>query len=68
MSQPFPYWHCNIGSGNSLLLSGKKPLPEPVLTQIFVNVCVARAKWVNPFETDTVNIGSGKNGLLSLGN
>ena len=28
-----------IGSGNGLVLSGNKPLPEPMLTQIFV------AKW-----------------------
>ena len=25
----------NIGSGNGLVLSGNKPLPEPMLTQIF---------------------------------
>ena len=29
----------NIGSGNGLVSSGNKPLPEPVLTQIYV------AKW-----------------------
>ena len=26
----------NIGSGNGLVLSGNKPLPEPMLTQICV--------------------------------
>ena len=35
-----PYWcYINIGSGNGLVLSGNKPLPEPMLTQIYV------AKW-----------------------
>ena len=29
----------NIGSGNGLVSSGNKPLPEPMLTQIYV------AKW-----------------------
>ena len=26
----------NIGSGNGLMPSGNKPLPEPMLTQIYV--------------------------------
>ena len=29
----------NIDSGNGLVLSGNKPLPEPVLTQIYVIMC-----------------------------
>ena len=33
------WWSVNIGSGNGLVLSGSKPLPEPMLTQISV------AKW-----------------------
>ena len=32
----------NIGSGNGLVPSGNKPLPEPVLTYGFT-----RAQWVN---------------------
>ena len=28
----------NIGSGNGLVLSGNKPLPEPILTQISVAI------------------------------
>ena len=28
----------NIGSGNGLVSSGYKPLPEPMLTQIFVAI------------------------------
>ena len=31
----------NIGSGNGLVLSGTKPLPEPVLTQIYVAIYAA---------------------------
>ena len=32
-----PYWwEVNIGSGNGLVPSGNKPLPEPMLTQIYV--------------------------------
>ena len=30
------WWSVNIGSGNGLVLSGNKPLPEPVLTEISV--------------------------------
>ena len=30
------WWPVNIGSGNGLLPSGNKPLPEPMVTQIFV--------------------------------
>ena len=29
----------NIDSGNGLVPSGNKPLPEPLLTQIYVTVC-----------------------------
>ena len=28
------WWQVNIGSGNSLMSSGNKPLPEPVLAKI----------------------------------
>ena len=32
-----PYrWLVNIGSGNGLVPSGNKPLPEPMLTQTYV--------------------------------
>ena len=30
---------CQIGSGNGLVLPGNKPLPEPMLTQIYVVIC-----------------------------
>ena len=34
-----PYWwYINIGSGNGLVPSGNKPLPEPMLTQISVAI------------------------------
>ena len=32
------WWQINIGSGNGSLPSGSKPLPEPMLTQIFVTI------------------------------
>ena len=32
------WWSVNIGSGNGLVPSGTKPLPEPVLTQIYVAI------------------------------
>ena len=32
------FWLINIGSGNGLVPDGTKPLPEPVLTQIYVNM------------------------------
>ena len=31
-------WQVNIGSGNGLVLSGNKPLPEPMLTQFHVTI------------------------------
>ena len=31
-------WSVNIGSGNGLVPSGNKPLPEPMLTQISVTI------------------------------
>ena len=34
-----PYcWLVNIGSGNGLVPSGTKPLSEPMMTQIYVNM------------------------------
>ena len=40
MNATRPYWEkVNIGSGDGLVLLGNKPLPEPMLTQIYV------AKW-----------------------
>ena len=33
--------HCTIGSGNGFVLSGNKPLPEPMLTQILATI------WLN---------------------
>ena len=32
------WWQVNIGSGNGLVPSGNKPLPEPMLTQIYVAI------------------------------
>ena len=32
-------WEVNIGSGNGLVLLGNKPLPEPILAQIYVAIC-----------------------------
>ena len=32
------WWSVNIGSGNGLVPSGSKPLPEPMLTQICRNM------------------------------
>ena len=32
------FWQVNIGSGNGLVLSSNKPLPEPMLTQIYVAI------------------------------
>ena len=44
MPQDLIWWLVNIGSGNGLVPSGNKPLPEPMLTKIFV---VTRSQWVN---------------------
>ena len=33
----------NIGSGNGLVPSGNKPLPEPALTKIFVAIWLHKA-------------------------
>ena len=32
----------NIGLNNGLIPSGKKPLPEPMLTQIYIAILVSR--------------------------
>ena len=32
------WWSVNIGSGNGLVPSGSKPLPVPMLTQIYVTI------------------------------
>ena len=32
------WWRVHIGSGNGLVPSGSKPLPEPMLTQIYVTI------------------------------
>ena len=29
----------NIGSGNGMVPSGNKPLPGPMLTQIYIAIC-----------------------------
>ena len=41
------WWSVNIDLGSGMVLSGNKPLPEPMLTQIFVAICVTRPQWVN---------------------
>ena len=40
-------WQVNIGSSNGLLPLGNKPLPEPVLTHVYVTI---RRDW------DTINV------------
>ena len=41
------YWrYVNIGSGNGLVPLGNKPLPEPMLSQINVAICVTRPQWI----------------------
>ena len=37
-------WLLNIGSANALVPSGNKPLPEPVLTQIYVSIWQSSVK------------------------
>ena len=32
------FWLVNIGSGNGLVPSGNNPLPEPMLTHIYVAI------------------------------
>ena len=41
------WWSVNIGSGNGLVPSGNKPLPEVMLTQILSPYGVTRPQWVN---------------------
>ena len=42
-----PHWSLiNIGSGNGLVPSGNKPLPEPMLTQIIAPYGVTGPQWV----------------------
>ena len=39
------WWLVNIGSGNDLVSSGNKPLPEPMLTKFYDTI------WQNSAET-----------------
>ena len=41
------WWSVNVGSGNGLVPSGNKPLPEPMLTQTFAPYGVTGPQWVN---------------------
>ena len=42
-------WEVNIGLGNGLVLSGNQPLPEPVLTNIYVAIYgITRPQLINP--------------------
>ena len=55
----WPYSQVNIGSGNGLMPSGNKPLPEPMVTQI--NVTIWRHLWVmgeQPIPTCQVVLGT----------
>ena len=46
------WWKVNIGSGNGLVPSGSKPLPDPMLTQINNTIyIIIRTQWVKPSET-----------------
>ena len=47
MSQDLTDDQVNVGSGNGLVPSGNKPLPEPVLTQIYAPYGITRGQWVN---------------------
>ena len=48
MSLNFTDKQWNIGSGNGLVPSGNKPLPESMLTQISATYGITRPQWVNP--------------------
>ena len=41
------WWSVNTGSGNGLVLSGNKPLPEPMLTQFCVTIWCHQATMKN---------------------
>ena len=38
MNATGPYCEANIGSGNGFVPAGNKPLPEPMLTQIYIAI------------------------------
>ena len=40
------WWYANIGSDNGLVPSGNKPLLKPLLTQIYIIICITRQQWV----------------------
>ena len=46
VARPY-WWEVNIGSDNGLVPSGNKPLPESMLTQIYVANSVTRPQRVN---------------------
>ena len=57
------HWLVNIGSANGLVLSGNKPLPEPVLTQIYVSYGATSLQCVN---ASVIFINTLSNGLLCV--
>ena len=48
MPQNLKRWLVKIGSGNGLMPSGNKPLPEPMLNKFYDDVYVTRVQWVMP--------------------
>ena len=46
----------NIGSGNGLLSSGTKPLPEPMLTQIHVAIWHHKARMTRQIENQLLTL------------
>ena len=41
------WWLVSIGPGNGLLPIGSKPLPEPMLTQMYITIGITRPQWFN---------------------
>ena len=41
------WWLVNIGWGNGLVVSGNKPLTDPMVTQILVTIYVTKQQWDN---------------------
>ena len=62
------WWLVNIVSGNGLVPSGNKPLPVPMLTQIYVAIsCYLATMSSNQFTVQWLNILQ-QNCSLSLSN
>ena len=66
MSLGLHWWSVNIGSGNGLMPSGNKPLPEPMLTQISVEMASLGHNELRQYNTKSGRCTGGETMLIRM--